>query len=165
MAGNPKEVVRKEGKSGTKEEKAEMKDPQPLVKEDLIGRMEEERDDFGESVVEARKQTEHSTERENLMEMSNYVIRVVESRIKRTVSQHDPRQAAVRKPDQEADDKKESRREVDIPQPHSCESTKHFDPSRNRDDHSSSREVSPSIHIHADREHMMSPHDEAENAD
>ena len=120
---------------------------------------------FAEPVIPARKDSEHGSQRQDVMEVRDDVIGVVERPVDARVCEHDSGHAADGKHENEPDGEQHGRVKPQRTAPHRRDPGEDFYARGNGDHHGRDDEIRLHVRGHPDRVHVMRPDKESDDPD
>ena len=117
---------------------------------------------FREVEVDPGKDTEHGPKRHHVVEVCNHIVGVVIGAVDACLRQNDACNAAQCEQEQEAEGPQHWCFELDRAAPHCRDPREDLNPCRHRDNHGGHHEVGLLLKAHADRVHVVRPHNKAQ---
>ena len=118
-----------------------------------------------EPVVDRREDREQQPADQHVVEVRDHEVRVGELPVERRHREHDPGETGTQELEEEPQAEQHRRREPDLPAPEGGEPVEDLDAGRHRHQHGRDGEEGVAGRRHADGEHVVRPHPQADEGD
>src|SRR6201999_329347 len=121
--------------------------------------------DFGIPVIKSGEESEQNSADDHVVKMGDDEVRAAKLPVKGRRREHDAGETGEQELEEESDAEKHRGLEKELAAPHSAEPVENLDSGGNADRHCREGEETVGVGIHADGEHVVRPHAQADESD